>query len=60
MSFFKFSHCGVSYTLNGENVNVMLEFSLILLGSARLVSMTVGVNKICTLKMVYNVILMNG
>ena len=24
--YHKFSHSGVSYTLNGENVNVMLEF----------------------------------
>ena len=27
--YHKFSHGAVSYTLNGENVNVMLEFSLI-------------------------------
>ena len=26
--YHKFSHCAVSYTLNGENVNVMLELTL--------------------------------
>ena len=26
--YHKFSHSAVSYTLNGENVNVMLEFSI--------------------------------
>ena len=28
--YHKFSHGAVSYTLNGENVNVMLEFALVL------------------------------
>ena len=30
--YHKFSHGAVSYTLNGENVNVMLEYSYIISG----------------------------
>ena len=30
--YHKFSHGAVSYTLNGENVNVMLEYSLFTIG----------------------------
>ena len=34
MIYQRFSHGTVSYTLNGENVNVMLEFLIIRLNSA--------------------------
>ena len=39
--YHKFSHGAAFYTLNGKNVNVMLEFSLILLGSVRLLDIIV-------------------
>ena len=33
MIYHKFSHGAVSYTLNGENVNVMLEWKIVILVS---------------------------
>ena len=46
---------------DGEILNFFhSHFSLILLVSARLMGIILGVNIVCTLKMAYTVILMNG
>ena len=50
-----------TFSFKGGNLNFFpSHFSLILIGSARLVGIILGVNSVCTSKMVYNVILMNG
>ena len=49
------------FSVKGKNLTFFhSHFSLFMLGSARLVGIILGVNTVCTLKMAYNVILMNG
>ena len=46
------------FTVKGKTVNFFhSHFSLILLGSTRLVGIILGANTVCTKKMAYNVIL---
>ena len=48
------------FSVRGKNLTFFHSHYIYLLGSAPLVGIILGVNTVCTLKMAYNVILMNG